>query len=167
MDSNLEMKLQKQFPFMLQNRVKEERNAYRRFGCECGNGWYNLIYELCESITKKYQEYEMPIDIEVLQVKQKFAALRFYYKYMDTVSSIQAIDFIGNGISLRLNPSDSSDSKKQNLRKDIADIVRSYEKKSASVCEMCGGNGERKNISKKYYYVRTVCENCYKKYESS
>lgn len=167
MDSNLEMKLQKQFPFMLQNRVKEERNAYRRFGCECGSGWYNLIYELCESITKKYQEYETPIDIVVLQVKQKFATLRFYYKYEDSDSSLQVIDFLADGVSLHLSQNDSSDSKKQNLRKDIKNIIRSYEKKSASICEICGGNGERKNISKKYYYVRTVCENCYKKYESA
>lgn len=167
MDEILELKLQKKFPFMLQNHVKEERNSYRRFGCECQNGWYNLIYELCESITKKYQEYEMPIDIVVLQVKQKFATLRFYYKYEDSDSSIQVIDFLADGVSLHLDQNDSSDSKKQNLRKDIKNIIRSYEKKSASICEICGGNGERKNISQKYYYVRTVCENCYKKYESA
>lgn len=159
MRDDLELKLQTDFSFMAQNRVDEERNTYRRWGCECGDGWYGLLHELCESITKIYESYEMPIDIVVLQVKQKFAALRFYYEFDDTPCPIQAFDFIDNGTSPRLTPDNSVDEKKQKLRKDIADLVRNYEKKSASICEICGMGGELRKVTP--YYVRTLCENCY------
>lgn len=44
------------------------------FGFECGNGWYDLIYRLCEDI----KQLNPPADFEVVQVKEKFGGLRFY-----------------------------------------------------------------------------------------
>ena len=99
------------------------------------------------------------MDIVVLQVKQKFATLRFYYEYEDAPCKLQALDFIGSGSSIRLNPRHSEEDPKQRLRDEITGIVRKYEKKSASVCEICGDNAERRNMSR--YYVRTVCGKCY------
>jgi len=155
-----ELKLQEDFPFMKQNRVDGERNTYRRFGCECSGGWYSLIHNLCQEITEKYAEYKLPVDIIILQIKEKFATLRFYYEYEDALCKLQALDFIGDGTSLRFNPKNSEEEPKQSLRNEIAKIVRKYEKKSASVCEICGAdNAERRNMSK--YYVRTVCDKCY------
>lgn len=161
MKDELELKLQEYYPFMKQNKVDGEKNTYRRFGCECSSGWYRLINNLCQEITEKYAEYKLPVDIVVLQVKEKFATLRFYYEYKDTPCALQALDFIGVG-SIRFNPEHSEEEPKQRLRNEIATIVRKYEKKSASVCEICGAdNAERRNISTKHYYVKTVCDKCY------
>ena len=44
------------------------------FGFECGDGWFDLIYRLCEDLV----DMEVPEDFEVLQVKEKFGGLRFY-----------------------------------------------------------------------------------------
>jgi hypothetical protein len=44
------------------------------FGFECGDGWFELIYNLCERI----EQIGYPIDFEVVQVKEKFGGLRFY-----------------------------------------------------------------------------------------
>lgn len=160
MKDEFELKLQEDFPFMKQNRVDGERNTYRRFGCECSGGWYSLIHNLCQEITEKYAEYQLPVDIVVLQVKQKFATLRFYYEYEDAPCKLQALDFIG-GASIRFEPN-KTDEPKQNLRNEIAEIVRKYEKKSASVCEICSAdNAEHRNISTKHYYAKTVCDKCY------
>lgn len=95
----------------------------------------------------------------ILQVKQKFATLRFYYEYEDTPCPIQAFDFIGNEKSLRITPENSADEHKQKLRKDIAEIVKSYEKKSATICEVCSMEGELRKVTP--YYVHTLCEMCY------
>lgn len=56
MNSELEMKLQKDFPFMQCELTNVQENLYIRWGCECDNGWYNLIYELCREITKAFEE---------------------------------------------------------------------------------------------------------------
>jgi hypothetical protein len=42
------------------------------FGFEHGDGWFNLVYQLCQDLTKLDAEFE------VLQVKEKFGTLRFY-----------------------------------------------------------------------------------------
>jgi hypothetical protein len=42
------------------------------FGFECGDGWFQLIYDLSEKLTKLNQ------GIEAAQVKEKFGGLRFY-----------------------------------------------------------------------------------------
>lgn len=147
MREELEKQLQLEFPFMKPYYLREEITSYNHWGIECGDGWYDLIYDLCTAITKRYELEGMPVDITVLQVKEKFAALRFYYEHKG---------------SPRPKPDNSDDDKTKNLRKDIAEIVRSYEKKSASVCEKCGAEGEpRKSRSG---YVCTLCESCYNNY---
>lgn len=109
MKDEFELKLQEDYTFMKQNRVDGERNSYRRWGCECSSGWYNLIHSLCQEITEKYAEYQLPVDIVVLQIKQKFATLRFYFEYEDTPCALQALDFIGCGTSIRFNPEHSEE----------------------------------------------------------
>ncbi len=43
------------------------------FGFECGNGWFGLIWNLCEAI-----EPLVDGSFGVVQVKEKFGGLRFY-----------------------------------------------------------------------------------------
>ena len=56
---------------------RSPRESLMCFGFECGDGWFQLIWDLCESI-----ESQLAIDLhegfEVLQVKEKFGGLRFY-----------------------------------------------------------------------------------------
>lgn len=164
MKHELELKLQEDYSFMKQNRVSDERNTYRRFGCECGNGWYKLIQKLCQEITEKYAEYQLSVDIVVLQVKGKFGKLRFYYEYEDTHCKFQALDFIGDA-SVRFAPEKTKEEAKQRLRKEIAMIVRKYERKSDLICEICGGeNATLRNVSTRQYYIKTVCDKCYEEY---
>ncbi len=47
------------------------------FGFECGDGWLDLIWTLCENI-EKVIELSDPMGFEVIQVKEKFGGLRFY-----------------------------------------------------------------------------------------
>ena len=79
MREELEIKLQNDFPFMKQNRANEERNIYRRWGCECSNGWYKLLHECCQKIMDRYEQEGLSIDFVPAQIKEKFGSLRFYY----------------------------------------------------------------------------------------
>lgn len=124
MREELELKLQEDFPFMKQNRVEREHNIYRKWGCECSSGWYQLIHDLCQEITDRYAVDEAPVDIVIQQIKEKFASLRFYYSYEDVACPIQAFDCLGDGISIRFQPENtSSDEKTKKLRSDIAQIM--------------------------------------------
>lgn len=44
------------------------------FGFECGDGWFNLIYEAAVALEA------LDMDIHAAQVKEKFGGLRFYLK---------------------------------------------------------------------------------------
>ena len=90
MTAALEQELRTAFPFM--NKC-----------CECGDGWFQLLYDLCQEITNRYEKDNKEVDIEVGQVKEKFGTLCFYYYHKDI------------------------DTDSEELRKDIEQIVRKYE----------------------------------------
>lgn len=52
-----------------------DKFSFIKCDIECGDGWYNLILNLCESIEKDLKEIN---DFEVLQIKEKYGRLRFY-----------------------------------------------------------------------------------------
>jgi hypothetical protein len=165
MEEEYELKLQDEFSFMKRDMtikgISTIRNIYQTWGCECSEGWYPLIRELCQAITDGYIQDGVPIDIVVEQIKEKFASLRFYYSFEDTPFALQAIDFLG-GSSLRFEPHNKNDDEtKKKLRHDISQIVRSFEKKSETICENCSGEGIiRMDMS----WKRTLCDDCYNNY---
>ena len=84
------------------------------FGLEVGDGWLDLIDELCYKlrhlIETKYPDYitdEFPF--EVVQVKEKFGGLRFYTNYTND---------------------------------KIEKLITKYERKSFRICERCGKKGK-------------------------
>lgn len=81
MNAQLEQQIQADFPFMKLNKIDGEENLYRRWGCDCDDGWYNLIHDMCQAIADRYAEEGLPIDLIPTQLKEKFATLRFYYSF--------------------------------------------------------------------------------------
>lgn len=58
------------------------------FGFECGDGWADLLVELCEKIQSRLNTFEPQVASEIvaLQVKEKYGTLRFYISaYDDTI----------------------------------------------------------------------------------
>ena len=165
MRANLELMLQEKFPFMKRdmNASKDEQiqNTYQKWGCECSAGWYQLICELCQEISDRYAEEEIPVDLVVEQIKQKFASLRFYYSFPGAPVKLQAFDCIGDS-SIRFYPkNDNDDDNHKKLSHDIAYIVGKYEEKSKTVCETCGQEG---TIRMDMPWKRTLCDECYGSY---
>lgn len=166
-----ELKLQEEFEFMWQNNVDNEKELYRRWGCECSAGWYDIIRDCCKQIEERYAQAGMEIDFEPAQIKEKWGTLRFYYGYKDVSCGIAAMDFIGSGISIRLDPDRDSqdtdsteDSNQRRLREDIAKIVRNAEERSKTTCEWCGDNKTaslRTNLGGR---IVTLCDSCTQKY---
>lgn len=52
------------------------------FGFECGDGWFNLIYNLSEKIETYNKSLSPDVEpIRATQVKEKYGTLRFYTNY--------------------------------------------------------------------------------------
>jgi hypothetical protein len=96
MELELQRQLARDFPFMRahpeNNKSGIIKDSYTAFGCECGDGWYSLLYNLCTEITAAYTAEGLEVGIRPKQIKQKFGGLRFYYytpgKHLPVVSEI-------------------------------------------------------------------------------
>jgi hypothetical protein len=160
MKQELELKIAEEFPFMRRGKNTDEQlkedgrisDLYGAFGCEVGDGWFEVIRGICRDITEAYEKAGLPVDIVVDQVKEKFGTLRFYYHPKGYDRVIHAFDSLSDGQSIRMMPGVSD------LHKEIAEIVHKWEKESGNVCEKCGAAGE---LRKDLRWVLTLCDSCY------
>jgi hypothetical protein len=73
MNYELENKLIENHPILKRSLNEDPRSPFPMFGIECGDGWYNLIDELCSKIEPLVDD-----DFYVTQIKEKYASLSFY-----------------------------------------------------------------------------------------
>ncbi len=158
----LDQKLQDRFSFLRRPELNNEKTfvkgytLYENYGFEVGDGWYQLLFDLCTRIEEIYKGYNQPVTIKVVQIKSKFARLRFYYNLPGKELGIQAFDFLGAG-SIRMFPDGEQDS----LESKIAECVRAAEAKSKSICEQCGSeNAELCNEPPVFRWISTLCPDC-------
>jgi len=96
------------------------KSNYKSFGLQCASGWKSLYEPLIDEVTR--------LDGEVLQVKEKFAGLRFYYSVPATIS--------------------------KEVHEQLTKKVAAAEDKSFEICEECGEPGQRAGKG----WIRTLCE---------
>lgn len=74
MNKALEKKLIDEFPGFFKDIYGDPMKTCMAFGCEHGDGWFDLIYETC----KKIKALDKEGKFYFLQVKEKFGGLRLY-----------------------------------------------------------------------------------------
>ena len=174
MRDELEKRLAEEFPFMRRGKSLTEQHEeggivdlYGAFGCECDDGWYQLLRDCCAEIVARYAEDGIgldDIDLEITQIKEKYGTLRFYYGYIDAPCGIAAFDNLATGESIRFGPKTEGDIDDAiaKLRQDIHSIVRKAEEKSKYTCEVCGAEGKLRNdIDVGIRWIRTLCDPCH------
>ena len=75
MTEKLQNKLYKKF-----NKIFTRKELSLQWGFECDDGWYELIYGLCEKV-QAYVDGVKCQQVIALQVKEKFGSLRFYFTF--------------------------------------------------------------------------------------
>jgi len=168
MNNKLESKLQEDFPFLRRNQDEKSDTPYDRWGIECNDGWFELLYEMCKLIVDRFAEEEISIeniDWKPVQIKEKFSSLRIYYEYSDAPCGIAAIDGLDDGISIRFIPNSlNSDEKAIRLRRDIDRIIKDAEDASRTICEYCGNKTTAK-ARLEMSWKKTLCDKCFDEFE--
>lgn len=139
MREELDKQLCEKYPKIFANRHGDMRETLMCWGFEHGDGWYNIIDQLCANIQShidwqnrqrelllKDNPHNVTIPDEIcqvvaVQIKEKFGTLRFYY--------------------------DGGDD-------EISGMVRMAESMSSATCEECGDRGETRGPG----WIRTLCE---------
>lgn len=143
MREELDKELVEKYPRIFVNRYGDMRETLMCWGFECGDGWYNIINQLCANIqhhidwsyknnawdlkwNEEHPDEQRPVreivpQVIAVQVKEKFGTLRFYY--------------------------DGGDD-------EIHGMARMAEAMSAVMCEECGAPGRQRGGG----WVRTLCD---------
>lgn len=81
MKKELQDKLYEKYPKIFRQKDLDKKQTAMCWGIECGDGWYNLIDQLCtnlqENIDHNSHTGKYP-QLEAVQVKEKYGGLRFY-----------------------------------------------------------------------------------------
>lgn len=82
MKEELDLKLTGTFPKMYRDRYEDMRNTCMCWGFSVCDGWFDLIWNLSEAIQRELNKGDLRLreDFRVVQVKEKFGGLRFYYE---------------------------------------------------------------------------------------
>lgn len=151
MDAELENKLYEKYPQFFVNKDKGIQSSCMAWGCECGNGWYDILSSLCWMIKqhednkrwhkewkeKQNQEIKGSMGISIIgeeqeyfpvkfdQIKEKYGTLRVYFSGGDEY---------------------------------VEGLVSMAEAISGKTCETCGNKG----YSDKGGWIMTLCDGCRK-----
>ena len=141
MDQELQDQLFQKYPDLFSNRTKSPMESCMSWGCEIGNGWYELLNSVCWRIfqyeqniadrvrirTKNGKENDQSdldyVPVKFDQIKEKFGGLRIYYSGGD--------DYVDG-------------------------IVGMADEYSYKVCEVCGNAGK----PNKGGWISTLCDSC-------
>ena len=137
MRDELDKQLCEKYPKIFADRYKPMTETAMCWGIECGDGWYNIIDQLCGNIQShidwKEKQGGFISQVVAEQVKEKFGTLRFYF-----------------------------DTELTGLVKDIMyDCVRAGEFASTYTCEYCGNSLGK--LQTETGWVKTSCSECWAK----
>jgi hypothetical protein len=76
MSPEFDKKLCDNWPLIFADRQGDSTHTAMCHGFECGDGWFGLIYGLCEALQQE-TDLEGAPQVVALQVKEKFGSLRF------------------------------------------------------------------------------------------
>jgi len=126
MKQELEDKLFKEYSEIFPSgRDVDMRENLMCFGFSHGDGWYTLLDELFTDISILLKSGGQ---IDIIQVKEKFGALRIYFNLIKGTEII---------------------------RESIYELIRKTERKSTYICEVCGKDGKCVNRNG---WISTVCK---------
>jgi hypothetical protein len=140
MDQELQNQLFEKYPDLFSNKDKDIMSSCMGWGCECGNGWYDIISSVCWMIRghednivwqTKYKQKTQPdyqsdyFPVKFDQVKEKYGGLRLYFSGGDEY---------------------------------VEGLVSMGEAMSYKICEVCGNKGE----PNKGGWISTLCDGCRK-----
>lgn len=80
MSPELETQLAARYPGLFFDRDKPPTESLMIFGCECGDGWFNLLSQMCACIEQhiKNGRWKHSEPYRFFQIKEKYAGLRVY-----------------------------------------------------------------------------------------
>jgi hypothetical protein len=145
MTPELQQRLYDRFPDVFADRTLSMTQTCMCWGIMCGDGWFQLIWDLCETFEN------LGARVRAIEVKEKYGTLRFYHYGLPSRRSwlVRAMRWL-----LRLRAWSRDDCERQEW---ASGAVRGAEVTSGLICEACGRSG-RHVVHAGWH--STLCEEC-------
>jgi hypothetical protein len=157
MDERLEQVLVRDFPEIFRDYKGDIMQTCMGWGVECGNGWFDLVYDSCRRIenevrwVREHNPELASFTVYFAQVKEKWASLTMY-THTDiglpdtaTIEEVNAAWEKTNAAQYRIC--------------GVTDMASTY---SHRVCQNCGNHGRLRGGA----WMHTHCDLCDGLYES-
>lgn len=82
MKTELQEKLYNKYPEIFRQKDLPMSQTCMCWGIDHGNGWYDILDNLCAIIQSHVRYHKLP-QVEAVQVKEKYGTLRFYTNHTD------------------------------------------------------------------------------------
>lgn len=133
----------------VQRLVEAHRLLFRgkppRIASDLPPGWYDLVDRLCSEIESELGEQAS--HLRVLQIKQKFGGLRFYWSWRRR--STVSVDILSTSGHVRLKTSARGEASAR-----IGVLVSAAEAESVRTCELCGAPAKLRRSRTGWWRVR-------------
>jgi len=151
MDKKLQKKLFTKYPHFFRDRKKSSKASRMHDGICCGDGWYNLIDQMCNKLLmiRKLSG----VDIKYLQIKEKLARLVIYYEC--------SFEKHHEDVSIYEYKHDVRQQDQDTIIGIIRSVVYSAEQGSSCICEKCGNTRMKTKILDGGLFG--YCDLCFKK----
>jgi hypothetical protein len=83
MNVELETRLSEVYPSLFRGQDMPVTENLMSFGCECSDGWFNIINAAC-SLIATHEEHEGRTTFLFTQIKEKYGTLRMYHNGADS-----------------------------------------------------------------------------------
>ena len=143
MRKELDEKLCADYPDIFVDRRADMRTTCMCWGFDCGDGWYELLNDLCKKLAALRRV--TGVGVRASQVKEKYGTLRFYVW--------------GESDSDRCKATGATQEDLAVIGVIVYDIIDRASSRSAYTCERCGGRG--RVVARGWYACR--CWECWKK----
>jgi len=90
MNGRLQKRLFDKYPEIFKQKDLDMTQTCMCWGIDCGDGWYNIIDKVCETIMS-WKRSDFPETPQFTQVKEKYGTLRIYYNGDDWIGGIVAL----------------------------------------------------------------------------
>lgn len=175
MDAEKTKILWESFPNLYVGRYSSIKYSLIPFGFECGNGWYDLIYELSRRLEEKIIEikkqnppprfYWIKKKLDNLLLKINYKLFNaFGFKHPVGKKLREMVDFFRPDLGVEYFPCASQVKEKYGTLRfymtceteEMSVLIGVAERKSAVTCETCGKPGKRNS----YGWITTLCDDC-------
>jgi len=158
MKNELEENLYKDFPLLYSEHKLPMSHTCMCWGFSCGDGWYDLIYDLSSKLEPlikkqmnavKFEDKTCFCGCNLSQHTKSAKGLEIckgYEEYHATATQVKekygTLHFYTNGFTDKMN-----------------ELVNKAELKSQKICEICGKPGKLRGG----YYIQVLCKKCNEK----